>query len=201
VNSLWKAFFAARRCYVRQQWKWNRWRFLLFEKPQHARVEIGEEVFFKVPVRGGGQGTIRIGSRNNFGAQYVHRLGTGEIMICAVNPASEIVIGDGNFLDNNMVIAAAEKVTIGNDCLLGDLVSITDCDFHEVNPATRRQSQGAKAPVTIGNNVWLGSGTAVLKGVTIGDNSIVGARSVVTKSIPANCIAVGNPARVVRSLS
>lgn len=56
------------------------------------------------------------------------------------------------------------------------------------------------APVTLGNNVWIGGGSIILPGVTIGDNTTIGAGSVVTKDIPANCLAVGNPCRVVRQL-
>jgi maltose O-acetyltransferase len=85
-------------------------------------------------------------------------------------------------------------------CQIGDQVAIYDCDFHEINPSTRDRSYGPTSPVVIGNNVWLGSRVIVLKGVTIGDNSVVGAMSVVTKSIPANCVAAGIPARIIRHI-
>jgi len=91
-------------------------------------------------------------------------------------------------------------ISIGNDCLIGDFVSIMDCDFHDLDPATRRTGGGARSPITIGNNVWISTGATILKGVTIGDNSVVGARSVVTRSIPANSVAAGNPAKIVRHL-
>ena len=71
---------------------------------------------------------------------------------------------------------------------------------HPVEPGPRRDKWEAGAPITIGDNVWLGGGAIVLAGVSIGDNTIVGAGAVVTKDLPANVVAVGNPARVVRAL-
>jgi acetyltransferase-like isoleucine patch superfamily enzyme len=180
--------------------KWYGWRFLHLDRIKHSAFEIGSELSFNVPVRGGGTGRIRVGERNCFGCRDGYRLGSGEISLYTANAQAQISIGKGNFFNSNVSIGAAERVAIGDDCLIGTSVSIADCDFHDVNPETRRTSQGAKMPVRIGNNVWLGSSVAVLKGVTIGDNTVVGAMSVVTKSIPANCVAAGNPARILRQL-
>lgn len=134
------------------------------------------------------------------GFSAAFRLGSGEILLQARDVNAVIEVGDGNWFSNNISIVANERIVIGNGCQIGDLVAIYDSDFHELNPATRTRSGGPSAPVIIGNNVWLGSRVMVLKGVTIGDNSVVGAMSVVTKSIPANCVAAGNPARVIRKL-
>lgn len=71
---------------------------------------------------------------------------------------------------------------------------------HPLEPQPRRDKLEAARPITIGDNVWIGGGAVVLPGVTIGDNSVIGAGAVVTKDVPANVVAVGNPARVVRSL-
>jgi maltose O-acetyltransferase len=176
-----------------------RWHFVMVGRARHASFEIGNNVGFNVPVRAGGSGCIRIGGRNTFGESRGYRLGSGEISLYTDAPCSEIVIGERNFFNNNVSIGAVEKVVIGSDCLIGSSVSIADCDFHDINPETRHTSQGSKKPVQIGNNVWLGTGVVVLKGVTIGDNSVVGAMSVVTKPIPANCVAAGNPARIIRT--
>jgi len=113
---------------------------------------------------------------------------------------SEIIIGNRNQTSNNIVMVASQRIVIGNDCQIGDQVAIYDCDFHEIAPLTRNQSCGPTMPVTIGDNVWLGSRVMVLKGVTIGDNSVVAAMSVVTKSIPPNYLAAGIPAKVIRSI-
>jgi maltose O-acetyltransferase len=71
---------------------------------------------------------------------------------------------------------------------------------HPVDPEQRRQKWETAEPIAIGDNVWLGGGAIVLPGVTIGENTVVGAGSVVTRDLPANVVAVGNPARVVRFL-
>ena len=90
-------------------------------------------------------------------------------------------------------------VTIGADCQIGPNVQLLT-PTHPVEPQPRRDKLEAAKPITIGDNVWLGGGVVVLPGVTIGENSVVGAGAVVTKDVPADVVAVGNPARVVRSL-
>jgi maltose O-acetyltransferase len=127
-------------------------------------------------------------------------MGNGEILLQPRSREAEIRIGDDNWFNNNVTIVANERIMVGDNCQIGDQVAIYDCDFHEISPATRNRSPGPTQPVVIGNNVWLGSRVMVLKGVTIGDNSVIGAMSLVTKSIPENCIAAGNPAKVIRSI-
>lgn len=80
------------------------------------------------------------------------------------------------------------------------MVSIFDTDFHCIPSENRNRSLGKVAPVVISNNVWLGSRVMVLKGVTIGENSIIAAGAVVAKSIPPNVIAAGVPAKVIRTI-
>jgi maltose O-acetyltransferase len=89
---------------------------------------------------------------------------------------------------------------IGKDCLIGDGVTIFDSDFHELSPEKRHMSGGEVEKVIIRDNVWLGSRVIVLKGVTVGEGSVVAPMSVVTKDIPANCVAAGTPAKVIRQL-
>lgn len=127
-------------------------------------------------------------------------MGDGVIHIQPRTRDSLVEIGNGCAFNNNVSIIAMKSVRIGENCLLGDQVAIYDADFHEINPATRHRSSGAVAPVVIGNNVWLGSKTMILKGVTIGDNSVIGACSLVIKSIPPNVIAAGVPAKVIRNI-
>jgi acetyltransferase-like isoleucine patch superfamily enzyme len=99
------------------------------------------------------------------------------------------------------VICAATTVRVGPECLFGADVKLMDTDFHPLKAAGRRHNNRAEdiasAPITIGRNVFLGTGCMVLKGVRIGDNAVIGAGSVVTRDIPAGAIACGNPARVV----
>ena len=93
------------------------------------------------------------------------------------------------------VIGAFKSITIGNNVRCGANTLITDADWHLDDPRS-----GEPASVIVENNVWLGEGTKVLKGVSIGENTVIGAGSIVTKSIPANVIAAGNPCRVIKKL-
>lgn len=103
------------------------------------------------------------------------------------------------------VICAFSSVQVGDRCLIGADVQITDTDFHATAPANRRfetrPEMIASAPVVIEDNVFLGAGVRVLKGVRIGSNSVVGAGSLVTRDIPPDVIAAGVPARVIAQLS
>jgi acetyltransferase-like isoleucine patch superfamily enzyme len=116
----------------------------------------------------------------------------------------KLVIGDNTFIGWHVTITVAEQVTIGNHCLFGINTMIGDNDSHPVDWRLRRKktlvNKEDVRPVTIGNDVWVGQGCYILKGVTIGDGAVIGAGSVVVKDIPPYCIAVGNPAKVVRHL-
>ncbi|GAB4491601.1 MAG: DapH/DapD/GlmU-related protein [Anaerolineales bacterium] len=97
-------------------------------------------------------------------------------------------------------ICAATRVTIGNNVAVGANCVITDTDFHPLHPHARllEPQNGKSEPVVIGDNVFIGMNSIVLKGVTIGANSVIGAGSVVSRSIPADSIAAGSPAVVIR---
>jgi maltose O-acetyltransferase len=108
----------------------------------------------------------------------------------------QISIGKRFFANFNFTILDEAPVTIGDDCFIGPNVSIyTAC--HSTDPVERNTRQEWAKPVTIGNNVWIGGSVTILPGVTIGDNVTIGAGSVVTRDIPSNTVAVGNPCKVV----
>ena len=175
--------------------------FNVIEAATLASVQVGKSCSFQVPVVvEGGRGTLLVGEKNIFGYRMAPRLGSGAILLQPRATNARIEIGSGNSFSNNVMICANGSVHIGNRCQIGDLVAIYDCDFHELEPATRNRGHGKVLPVDIGNNVWLGSRVMVLKGVSIGDNTVVGAGSIVVNSLPANCVAVGTPAKVVREL-
>lgn len=112
---------------------------------------------------------------------------------------TQIKVGKRFFANFNFVVLDEAYVTIGDDCFIGPNVSIyTAC--HSTNPEERNTRQEWAKPVLIGNNCWIGGSVTILPGVTIGDNVTIGAGSVVVKDIPANCVAVGNPAKVVKRL-
>jgi len=165
-----------------------------------SRLEVGSGTLMNVPVRSHGSGTLLIGSNNMLGYEPAPRLGNGEILLQPRDRNARIVIGNHNAFSNNVSLVAMGEIAIGNRCLIGDQVAIFDCDFHEISPFTRMNGVGPIQPVVIGDNVWLGSRVMVLKGVSIGENSVVAAMSVVTKSIPPNSLAAGNPAKVIRSI-
>lgn len=178
---------------------WRLQTFVWWGRMSGMKVSVGEGTHAQVPLRGGG-GILKIGRKNILGYRGAIKLGSGSILLQPRGRNAVIEIGDRNLLSNNVALVANQSISIGSDCQIGDMVCIYDSDFHEIAPVTRNRSQGTILPVKIGDNVWLGSRVMVLKGVTIGDNSVVGAMSVVTRSIPANCIAAGNPARVIRSI-
>jgi acetyltransferase-like isoleucine patch superfamily enzyme len=115
--------------------------------------------------------------------------------------SSTIRIGDYCSL-NGTVIHSRNSVTIGDNCMFGPGVVILDNDSHNpsIDPERRRKDKISDSPVTIGNNVWVGRRSIILKGVKIGDNSIIAAGSVVTKSVPSNSMFGGNPATFIKKL-
>ena len=104
-------------------------------------------------------------------------------------------LGANVFLNYNCVILDTAPVTIGDDTRIGPAVQIYTAD-HPRDPATRRSGLEKGVPVTIGRNVWIGGGAIILPGVSIGDDAIVGAGSVVTRDVPAGATVVGNPAKL-----
>lgn len=103
-------------------------------------------------------------------------------------------------INANCVILDTSPVHFGTNVFIGPGVCIA-CSGHALNAQQRAQGIGTSKPITIGNDVWIGANVTICGGVTIGDGAIIGAGSVVTKDIPVNVIAVGNPCRVQRSMS
>jgi len=131
----------------------------------------------------------------------------------AIQKDGKCTVGDFTLL-NGAIVMAEELIQIGSHCLISWGVGIADSDFHPLDPAQRLIDAHALAPffknrpprpklktaaVKIGDNVWIGMNAVILKGVTIGENSVVAAGAVVTKSVPANTIVAGNPAVEVKS--
>ena len=130
----------------------------------------------------------------------------------ALGENGHCTIGDFTLL-NGALIMAEDKIEIGSHCLISWNIGIADSDFHPLEPAQRLIDAQAlapffkgrparpklkTAPVIIADNVWIGMNATILKGVSIGENSVVAAGSVVTKSVPPNVIVAGNPAIVVK---
>lgn len=107
-------------------------------------------------------------------------------------------IGNSTYISAGATLRSAQKISIGDQCAISWNVTILDSDFHEYTLEDGSLSVKTKE-VKIGNNVWIGNNVLILKGVTIGDNAIIAAGSVVTKSVPHGTIVAGNPAKIIKS--
>lgn len=152
-------------------------------------------------------GRIRFGNCIHLDSGINSPFPKGAVHLTIVKTAPDrigmITVGD-NVTLNGTSIVSYQSVTIGNNVLFGPQVFIMDCDGH---PMEQRDDIGDDLerlvirPVEIMDNAWIGAGSVILKGVTIGKNSIVGINSVVTESVPDNMVVAGNPARIVKELA
>lgn len=167
-----------------------------------VRLEKGS-TFYGVPII-----YLHPGSKINVGKNIRVRTSPGSnliginrrTIIATHDEGAKLTIGD-NCGFTSVVIGARESITIGNDVMVGANVLITDFDWHAIDPSERRHGIPASRPVMIEDNVFIGYGSSILKGVTIGKNSVIGANSVVTRNIPANVIAAGNPCQVIKVIA
>lgn len=153
-----------------------------------ARVPLSVRLFGRICFRSGGK--VKFGN----GVSLVGNVTPIEIVSYK---DSEISIGDHTFINYGASITAYREVKIGRHCLLGHHLRIVDRNEHGIE---QREVAPPAAPVMIEDHVWIGAHVIILPGVRIGRNSAIGAGSVVTKDVPANCLAVGNPARVLRKI-
>lgn len=116
-----------------------------------------------------------------------------------VDYGTQLSIGHRVFANYGLTALDCAPITIGDDTQIGPHVQLLT-PTHPLDADERRNKVEAAGAIVIGSNVWIGGGAIVLAGVTIGDNAVVGAGAVVTRDVPANSVAVGNPARVIRSL-
>jgi acetyltransferase-like isoleucine patch superfamily enzyme len=160
--------------------------------------------FYGIPiVQKHRQSFMRFGSRFNLrSAPRSNPLGANHpVILCTWLPGAILEIGD-NFGMTGGALVAAEKIMIGNNVAIGANSTILDTDFHPLNPELRRHfpQSALTAPIIIGDDVFIGMNSLILKGVTIGGSSVIGAGSVVTKNVPPRVIVAGNPAQIVREI-
>ncbi len=137
----------------------------------------------------------------NYLAELFHQIGPDTQLLppVRVDYGENISIGARCFINFNLTALDVAPITIGDDCQIGPNVQLLT-PIHPLSPEERRAKLEAARPIVIEDNVWLGGGVIVCPGVRIGENSVIGAGSVVTRDIPANVVAVGNPARVIKQL-
>lgn len=152
------------------------------------------------------QPPVRLGARTSIdldaGASLTVGRGVTARPDLTISAAGAVTIGDGVFIGRGVNIACETAVEIGAQARLAERVSIHDSD-HVVEPlsdAAGRRVRSLAAPVRIGRGVWLAANVVVLKGVTVGDDAVIGAGSVVRSDIPPGVLAAGVPARVIRQL-
>jgi acetyltransferase-like isoleucine patch superfamily enzyme len=116
-------------------------------------------------------------------------------IVLATSTGGSIKLGRQVWINDGTNLYAMTAIVIGDHTMIGDQVTIYDASCHHVSPDRPPVAQ----PVTIGRNVWIGSRTMILPGVVIGDHAVIGAGSIVTKSVPARSVAVGNPAKVIKT--
>lgn len=178
----------------------------LLQKVQSSITQVGEGL------------ELQFGTRINFynGSTKEDVIIHNNVMLLGCSLSSDhhgkIEIGNNTKVGSGSELLCVEKISIGDFTTVTQNVKIVDNNNHPVNPDFRRfmrtSPHGSDArswihadhkPVIIGNNCWIGENSRIQKGVTIGDNSIIAACSVVTKDVPANCIAAGNPAKIVKT--
>jgi acetyltransferase-like isoleucine patch superfamily enzyme len=153
------------------------------------------------PVLFVGPGEVVLGEEVQFGWRNSPLFYCGYCYVEASRPEARIEIGDRTEFNNNLMLKSeGAGIRVGRDGLFGADIQIFDSNFHDLDPLRRRGGRPRMAPVEIGDNVFVGMSVTILKGVTIGSDSVIGAGAVVSSSIPAGVIAAGNPARVVREL-
>jgi acetyltransferase-like isoleucine patch superfamily enzyme len=134
------------------------------------------------------------------------RLGEGTLLEpgcwLTLDPRARIEIGAGCFLNRNTMVAALQRVEIGDHVMFANNCFVSDADHRHDDPDLPVTWQGftSKGPVSIGSNCWFGVGCVVTSGVTIGERSVIGANSVVTQDLPSGVIAAGAPAKVIREI-
>jgi acetyltransferase-like isoleucine patch superfamily enzyme len=167
---------------------WRRdWRIFgrpILQKHRGSRIDIGDGL------------TLRSWPRSNPLAP------THPVVLSTRSADAEIVIGDDCGFTGTTLVADA-SIRIGNRVLVGGNASIVDTDFHPLTPEGRSEdiNAGTSRPIEIGDNVFIGMNSLILKGVTVGDGSVVGAGSVVSRDVPPHTIVAGNPATVVKELT
>ena len=179
--------------------------YFLFQQPRIWKYgllsdirELRGKALLRQPVLFTGNGTVILGKDVVLGVRHSPGFLSGYSYIEARQPGACVEIGDRVWANNNLsIISNGSRIVVGPDTLVGANVEILDSDFHGICASSRRSDRVPSAPVQIASNVWIGSNVTILKGVSIGRNSVISNGSLVVESIPENVIAGGVPARII----
>ncbi|SOE58765.1 maltose O-acetyltransferase [Fibrobacter sp. UWT3] len=153
------------------------------------------------PVLCEGKGRVSVGEGTVFGFMEDAGFWTSYEFLNPRNVDSKISIGKNCQICNRFTaVSEGEGIEIGDNVLVGSSVTVLDSDFHEIDPSRRIDGNPKTGKVVIGDNVWIGDRVMILKGTTIGKNSVVAAGAVVSGEFPANVVIGGVPARVIREI-
>lgn len=172
-----------------------------------TKVDYGKNLVLKgIPVIFNSSGAkLEIGNNVTINSSFLSNLvGLYQRTIIVTRSAGAKIIIGNNVGISGATIYARNAIMIGDNTLIGGNTKIIDNDFHPIDPDIRRKTPHEYMkvkPIEIGGNVFIGCNSLILKGVRIGNNSVIGAGSVVIGDIPENCIAAGNPAKVIRYLN
>jgi acetyltransferase-like isoleucine patch superfamily enzyme len=146
-----------------------------------------------------GYGTVVIGKFRLAGSGQISIGDNSRLENVKLVVDGRLLVGENVFL-NGASIVSKQSVSIGDECLISDAY-ITDTDFHNIEPELRRAPPGPRStrPIEIGRNVWIGDRGVILKGSTIGNDSVIGSNGVVRGNVPARSLCIGNPAMVVKT--
>jgi acetyltransferase-like isoleucine patch superfamily enzyme len=180
-----------------QKWRWYQRGSLPWNRAQLHLELARRRAFARMPLHGNALEMLRDG-RLELGEHVLFEPG---VWLTGAAPA-RIRIGTGSFLNLGVMVAAMDLVEIGEHCMFANGCFVTDADHRFDDPALPVPYQGftSKGPTRIGDNVWCGANVVVTSGVTIGERCVIGANAVVTRDLPSHSIAVGSPARVIKTL-
>ncbi|MGE0067847.1 MAG: DapH/DapD/GlmU-related protein [Solirubrobacterales bacterium] len=175
------------RQYGRLLWRYS-WRRVLTQAGRRWQTTGFLFLGRRLELQIGRKGSIRFG-------RFVW-IGDGSKIRCH---EGEVEIGDKTVIGQECTISAYQRVRIGSECVIADRAMFIDFDHGVVEVERPIRLQGIyKRDVLVGSNVWIGYGACILRGVSVGDNSVIGTNSVVTKDVPANAVVGGIPARIIR---
>lgn len=152
-----------------------------FNKTRPSEQDKREKILKKMFAEIGDDCYIELPFHANWGGKNVH-------------------FGNGVYANFNLTMVDDCDIFVGNNVMFGPNVTVS-AGTHPIHPELRSKQAQYNIPIHIGNNVWIGANSVILPGVNIGDNSVIGAGSIVTKDIPSNVVAVGNPCRVLREIN